>query len=82
MDGLGSARRERAAAWRDSRTEPTRLVFGMTCLLVGYHIAAYVLPATWLPFHVPIENAWMLGAGLLALNIGSVLIDRMQATSN
>lgn len=71
--------RVRLAQWRDSRTEPTRLVLGMSALLVGYHIAAYVLPPHILPFHVPWDRAWILAAGVALLVTSSLAIDRMQA---
>ncbi|HLP82717.1 MAG TPA: hypothetical protein VK157_00060 [Phycisphaerales bacterium] len=70
--------RTRLAAWRDSRTEPTRLVLGLAALFTGYHIAAYVLPPHILPFHVPWDRAWILALGVTAAVIASLAIDRLQ----
>lgn len=70
--------RMRLDRWRDSRTEPTRLVLGMSALLMGYHIAAYVLPPHILPFHVPWDRAWILAAGVALIVTSSLAIDRMQ----
>ncbi|GDY00661.1 hypothetical protein LBMAG48_30640 [Phycisphaerae bacterium] len=71
--------RTRLAQWRDTRTEPTRLVLGMSMLMLGYHIAAYVLPPYILPFHVPWDRAWILGLGIAGVVTASMAIDRMQA---
>jgi hypothetical protein len=66
---------QRCKAWRDKRTEPTRLVLGLCGMLGGYHIAAYALPESWMPLRVPIERWWILALGIGLAIVASLRMD-------
>jgi len=70
------------AAWRDRLTEATRLTLGLCGLFVGYHLASYVSPPTWLGLRVPPERWWLLAGGVALAILGTLgtdwVVDRVQ----
>jgi hypothetical protein len=67
-----------AQQWRRTLREPTRLVLGVSALLLGYHLSAWVLPSTWMPFRVPEHRWWILVLGVLLAVSGSLAMDRWE----
>jgi len=62
-------------------SEPTRLVFGLCLLVLGYHAAAYSLPSQWIVLHVPASRWWLLAAGVGLAVGGSLAADRLESRS-
>lgn len=77
--GEDRPRGSRLVQWRDSMTNPTRLTFALSMLLLGYHLAAWTAPAHVLPFRIPLDLWFLLvgGAGLAC--VSSLWLDRRQA---
>lgn len=57
---------ERARAWREALSIPTRLVLGLCAGFAAYHAAAYVSPSHWFGLMVPRHLWWALVLGLVA----------------
>ncbi|KAA0215065.1 MAG: hypothetical protein DYG94_03530 [Leptolyngbya sp. PLA3] len=56
----------------------TRAAIGLSLLVLGYHLAAYALPAGWLWLKVPPERLWILGLSIALLVGGSIALDRAE----
>lgn len=69
-------------AWKLGLREPTRMVVGASSILMGYHIAAWVLPARWQPLSVPLERWWMVALVVGLAVGGSLWMDRWQARAD
>lgn len=79
VDGrAGAEPAVRGPALRNRFSEPTRLVIGVSLLLIGYHIAAWGTPDDWLHVKVPRERWWMLVLGIGAALASTVGIDRVE----
>lgn len=73
------AGRRLARAGRISRlTPPTRMTLGLVLVVVGYHMAAWVLPASWAPLRVPPERWWIVAGGGVVALFGAALADRLE----
>jgi hypothetical protein len=62
--------------WRFSVA--TRAVLGLSLMIAGYHIAAYVSPSGWFRLRVPIEKAWIMGAVMVVAVGTSLFLDRKE----
>jgi hypothetical protein len=49
-----------------------RTALGLGAAVAGYHLAAWTSPASWFPLHVPLDQWWVVLAGIL-LAAGSAL---------
>ncbi|MBL9002557.1 MAG: hypothetical protein JNK25_15615 [Phycisphaerae bacterium] len=68
----------RVRHWRDTRSGPTRTVFGLVMILTGYHAAAWAGPDAVFAFRVPPERWWIL-AGALVVSVACALVsDRIE----
>lgn len=59
-------------------SEPTRLVFGLVLLILGYHVAAYGLPSGWFQLKVPSTHWWLLFLVLVLAVGGAMLAERLE----
>lgn len=60
-----------------STSEPTRHVIGMSLLLGGYHLIAYVVPDAWVPLKVP-RDRWFLVPAVICVALAiSWVSDRL-----
>lgn len=57
---------------------PTRLVLGLSLLLLGYHIAMWSLPAGMRSVSIPPDRWWMLMLGLAAALGGTALAESLE----
>lgn len=55
----------------------TMLTLAVCVLVVGYHIAAWMVPL-WMPLHIPSDRWWMLAIGLVLMAGGSLLAERLE----
>lgn len=53
----------------------TRAVVGISLMVAGYHVAAYVSPDEWFSLRVPLDRAWLLGVALVIVVGASLLLD-------
>ncbi|MCC6677898.1 MAG: hypothetical protein IT436_12200 [Phycisphaerales bacterium] len=65
-------------SFRDRFSEPTRLVIGLSLLLVGYHLAAWGAPDGWFGVKVPRDRWWLLIGGLAIAVMASLALDRLE----
>lgn len=70
--------RDEALGHRARLAHPTTMVLGISCLIVGYHLLAYGLPAGWLTARVGVDRLWMLGLGIAVAAGASVVLDRVE----
>lgn len=57
-------------------SKASRAVVGLSLMIAGYHVAAYVSPSGWLPLRVPLERAWIMGL-VMVVGVGlSLVMDR------
>lgn len=59
-------------------SEPTRLVLGLSLLVVGYHLVSYGLPSGALPLRVAADRWWLLGVGIGVALGSSLALDAME----
>ncbi|MBX3402868.1 MAG: hypothetical protein KF699_05575 [Phycisphaeraceae bacterium] len=55
---------------------PTRMVIGVSMLVLGYHLAVWALPAGMTNVRVPRERWWVVALGVAAAIGGSCVLDR------
>jgi len=60
--------------------ESTRLVIGVAALIGGYHLAIWAFPPDVNPVQVPRHLWWGLFGGLVLVILGSLWIDRIEAS--
>lgn len=61
------------------RRTPTRLVLGMSMLLLGWHLIMWSLPAKWTLLSVPADRWWMLVVGLVLAVAGTMAADVLES---
>lgn len=66
---------------RDALSVPTRMTFGLSLMLLGYHAAAWMCPETWLELRVPLSRWWLLMGGVALAVAGSLVSDRLGRSS-
>lgn len=70
--------RHEAPGHRAGLAQPTTMVLGFSCLVAGYHLLAYGLPAGWLTIRVGVDRLWILGLGIGIAAGASVVLDRIE----
>ncbi len=60
-------------------TQQMRLVLGASCLIGGYHIAAYGSPDRWFPLKAPREIWWVVPVVILVCVVATAVVDRIVA---
>lgn len=56
----------------------SRVATGLMLVIVGYHAAAWSLPARWFPLQVPLDRWWVLGSAMAAGLMLTLLADRIE----
>jgi hypothetical protein len=64
----------RAKAWRMGLGEPTRMAAGLSSVLLGYHIVAWV--TGWKLLAAPVERWWVVVLVVVVAVVASVGMDR------
>lgn len=59
-------------------SHPTRLVVGVSLMLLGYHGASWLAPPTWMPLRLPPDLWWVLVVGVGVSLAGSGLSDYLE----
>lgn len=54
----------------------SRAAVGISLMVAGYHVAAYVSPDRWFSLKVPLDRAWLLGVVLVVVVGASLLLDK------
>jgi hypothetical protein len=60
----------------DGLSGPTRLTLGVACLLVGYHLVCWSVPA--ISFGVPVDLWWIVAAGAALAVVGAFAVDSLE----
>ncbi len=60
-------------------TQQMRLVLGASCLIGGYHLAAYGSPDRWFPLKVPREMWWVVPVVIAVCLAATAALDRYVA---
>jgi len=58
-------------------SKPTRMACGLSAIVLGYHLGAYVSPDHWFGLKVPLERWWMVVGWAVLMVGGSLLVDRL-----
>jgi hypothetical protein len=53
----------------------SRAAIGISLMVAGYHVAAYVSPEGWFSLKVPLDRAWLLGVALAIVVGASLFLD-------
>ncbi|MBS0197095.1 MAG: hypothetical protein JSR77_10080 [Planctomycetes bacterium] len=68
----------RMVAWRAGLSAGTRLAWGYSLLLMGYHGAAWIGPEKYFGLKVPLERWWILVIGVVLGVVGSWAADWLE----